>query len=67
MILYEFFCNNCQKEFEELVINSNDKVKCPFCGSKDVKRILSPVRAKGGSSTSSIAQASTCMPSGGFS
>lgn len=38
MILFEFVCDDCKKEFEELVISYDDKVKCPYCGSSNVKK-----------------------------
>jgi putative FmdB family regulatory protein len=40
MALLDFQCNKCGKKFEELVFGGNwDKVKCPECGSNDLKRI----------------------------
>ncbi len=40
MPIYEFLCNKCDNEFEELVFSST-KVECPECGSKKVKRLVS--------------------------
>ena len=56
MPLYEYRCESCGKRFEELVINSSQKVACPDCESDDVEREFSIVA----SSTSG------CAPSGGF-
>ncbi|NMB16488.1 MAG: zinc ribbon domain-containing protein [Firmicutes bacterium] len=42
MPLYEFQCQNCHHKFEELCRGSDTaKVKCPHCGEKNVKRLLS--------------------------
>lgn len=40
MPIYDFKCNKCAVEFEELVF-SGDRVACPGCGSADVARQLS--------------------------
>ncbi|GAB6888682.1 hypothetical protein JCM13304A_21810 [Desulfothermus okinawensis JCM 13304] len=66
MILFEFVCDDCKKEFEELVISYDDKVKCPYCGSSNVKKLLSAVNVKG-AQQGPVASASSCSPSGGFS
>jgi len=60
MILFEFFCEECKKNFEELVNSSKDKIKCPYCGSYNVKKMLSPFKTK--SSGDAI---SNCAPAGG--
>ena len=40
--MYDFYCTNCQHEFEELVTSSNeDKITCPACQSKEVTRKMS--------------------------
>ncbi|MBM7582504.1 putative FmdB family regulatory protein [Caldicoprobacter guelmensis] len=40
MALLDFKCNECGEKFEELVFGGNvDKVRCPRCGSNDLKRI----------------------------
>lgn len=30
--LYDFYCHDCEREFEELV-ETRDDIKCPKCGS----------------------------------
>ncbi len=40
--LYEYVCQKCQKQFEELVFGEQ-KVVCPACQSPKVERILSTV------------------------
>lgn len=72
MILYEFVCQDCHKEFEELIQGQGDKVQCPYCSSVRVKRLLSAVKGKssalgadlGGLSNST---ASSCGQGAGFS
>ena len=40
MPLLDFQCGKCGNKFDELVYTSQmDKVTCPECGSRDVKRV----------------------------
>lgn len=43
MPIYEFRCQNCQKETSILVrnISSPANVRCPYCGSSELVRIVS--------------------------
>lgn len=42
--VFDFRCNNCKEEFEDLVdISIPGGVECALCGSKDTQQILSPV------------------------
>jgi len=49
MALYEFECKKCGSEFEKIVNKSRsakaDEVKCPECGSGEVKKLVSLVRS----------------------
>lgn len=67
MPLYEFQCNDCQDQFEELVRSSSavDEVKCPACGSQHVRRKVSMFASKvvGGGGVAMSAAAS-CAPGG---
>lgn len=67
MPLYGFICDDCNQDFEELVMSSSkvDHVICPDCGSHKVQRQLSLVAGLGGSSGSNISSSSTCSPGGG--
>lgn len=51
MKLYDFHCNHCDKDFEDLVSNLSD-ARCPVCSAADVTRQLSAF-AVGGSSRDS--------------
>lgn len=67
MPLYGFECQDCEDEFEELVMSSStvDDVVCPKCGSKHVQRQLSLVAAiKTTGNTGYNAGSATCAPSG---
>jgi len=46
MPIYEYECKKCGKAFEELVKNSSEKVACPECGTKRVRRLMSKVAFK---------------------
>ena len=44
MPLYEFVCNKCKKEFEEMCSFSEiDTMKCPECNGKSKKKLSVPV------------------------
>ena len=65
MPLYGFICDECNDDFEELVMSSTkiDDVICPNCGSRKVQRQLSLVaglNSSGGTSTSAA-----CSTGGG--
>lgn len=57
MMLYDFHCNKCGKEFEDLVRELSE-ARCPACESADVEKQLSAFNI-GGSSRSEP------VPSGG--
>ena len=38
MPIYEYRCNACNHEFEELVRSDRQKVQCPSCGSARIAR-----------------------------
>jgi len=67
MPLYEFQCDDCSEEFEELLSprDSLDEVVCPTCGSPHVHKLLSgfSLASPGGSQSAS---ASSCSSRGGF-
>jgi putative FmdB family regulatory protein len=66
MILYEFVCQDCRREFEELVGPSGTQdVACPNCQSANVKRVLSAVQCRSGSSERQGSSEPACAP-GGF-
>lgn len=41
MPLFDFLCADCGKEFEILVSGSAEAVKCSYCGSLEIKKLLS--------------------------
>ena len=48
MPIYEYRCEPCAEEFEELVRGPDATVACPSCGSADVDRLLSTFAGVGG-------------------
>ena len=48
MPIYEFRCEDCSREFEEVMLptlaasHDDPSPECPSCGGRNVKRILSP-------------------------
>ncbi len=68
MPLYEFKCESCSQQFEELLSFSDKSIPdCPECESKKVSKLVSAgaVRTKGSSDFSSSIPAPSCSPSGG--
>jgi len=43
MPIYEYRCNQCDREFSELFLNRKkvNKIRCKFCNSRDLTKILS--------------------------
>ena len=56
MPVYDFTCRDCRQPFDKLVRSSDylPEVRCPTCGSPNVKKQMSSfaTRASGGQSTS---------------
>ncbi len=67
MPLYEYRCEKCRKKFEVLIFNISEKVKCKYCGSKSIKKLLSTFGISGGvkdkSSNSPSTSSSGCSAS----
>ncbi len=41
MPIYEYDCRKCDHRFEELVMSRNERVACPECGSRKLKKAMS--------------------------
>ncbi|SNR76606.1 putative regulatory protein, FmdB family [Humidesulfovibrio mexicanus] len=69
MPIFEYVCNRCKKQFEELVFSQDEQAVCPSCGSTDTAKLMSCCRGKmgGGAADSDapVAKASTSSSSGG--
>lgn len=65
-MMYEFICNDCGHEFEELIRPCQaDRLACPQCGSNQINRLISAVkRHSSGGATTSASEAGACGPSG---
>ncbi len=40
MPIYEYYCDKCHKEFEELVFG-DDMPACPHCGAAECQKLMS--------------------------
>lgn len=50
MPIYEFQCESCDLTFEKLTFKGDEgHIGCPECGTRNVKRLLSPTSIMGGS------------------
>lgn len=63
MPIYEYQCKNCNFSFEYYVLTTEEKIRCPKCGSTEVEKLLSAPNIGGLSSSSNTCGSS----SGGFS
>ena len=41
MPIYEYMCSECNKEFECLVLGSDNDIACPDCDGEKVERLMS--------------------------
>ena len=48
MPTFEFLCESCGREFEELVLRRDEVIKCPGCGSERARRLMSAFAVTGG-------------------
>ena len=67
MPMYGFICEDCNEDFEELVMSTSkiSEVACPSCGSQHVERQLSLVAGLKTSGAGSSSSAAACSPGGG--
>lgn len=64
MPIFDFDCQDCGKTFDIKISNQDkDKVKCPECGSSQVKQKLS-LFSTGGSKTSQLPCSAGCSAAG---
>ena len=64
MPIYEYCCDKCGKEFEELVFDDSTPA-CPYCGSSLTHKLMSSCCVRCGSDASSSGSGSTGAGSGG--
>lgn len=55
MPIYEYHCDSCQAEFQELVFTKAEEleVKCKSCGSSQITKLMSGAAVRMGASSSS--------------
>lgn len=66
MPIYEFRCQDCGEQFEELVSATEESVPCPKCQSPKTGRIISLISSKGMNSACNSCSTSSCKTSSGF-
>jgi len=76
MPIYEFHCQKCGRDFEELVRGQNPKVVCPHCGGRKCRKLMSAssfiskggdglaVKSSAGNSCAGCAGGSACSTCG---
>ncbi|MCF8038137.1 MAG: zinc ribbon domain-containing protein [Desulfohalobiaceae bacterium] len=65
MPIFEYLCEECDDQFEELVIGEQDAILCPQCGSKQTRKLISRCRAKVKSGSAELGEAA--VPASGGS
>ncbi|NLT19962.1 MAG: zinc ribbon domain-containing protein [Syntrophomonadaceae bacterium] len=51
MPIFEFECKDCGQKFDLMISNADkDKVKCPQCGTGNIKQLISLFNSSGGGS-----------------
>ncbi len=62
MPIYEYFCEKCHHEFEELVFG-NDTPHCPQCGAAQTQKLMSrPCLHQAGGYSSDCGETTTPAP-----
>ncbi len=60
MPIFEYHCQGCENDFEQIVFNSKAQVKCPKCRSGKVKKKMSAFAIKSGSKFVSASGSGGC-------
>lgn len=67
MPIYEYDCEKCANEFEQLVFDRQAPVKCPACGSSKVNKKMSIFAHKSDDKLTSSSTGSSCSGCGASS
>ncbi len=69
MPIYEFHCEDCDKNFESLVMiaSAMDNVTCKHCNSSNIKKMISAASSSPAKNSIPSGALSGCSSSSGFS
>jgi putative FmdB family regulatory protein len=56
MPIYEYVCDDCQTQFEKIVLNKQQEIACPKCASKKASLQLSVFATSNGSANGTSAK-----------
>ncbi|MGH9741830.1 MAG: FmdB family zinc ribbon protein [Candidatus Acidiferrum sp.] len=65
MPIYEYICDDCQAQFEKIVINKQQEISCPKCASKKAKIQLSVFATAGANGSSAKSSGGSSSGGGG--
>ena len=65
MPTFDFLCERCEHEFEELVLHADEQVECPKCGSTKARKLLSSFAVTGSARRGGGSACGSCSPSAG--
>ncbi len=60
MPIFEYNCLGCHHSFEQIVLSTRERVRCPKCDSSSVEKQLSVFSSRGGRSEEPTASAGGC-------
>lgn len=64
MPIFEYLCEECDDQFEELVIGEQEAILCPECGSEQTRKLISSCRAKFGGRSAEPGQTAAAASAG---
>jgi putative FmdB family regulatory protein len=64
MPIYEYICDECETQFERIVLNKNQEIACPKCAGKKNTIQMSVFSASNGNGTNASARQSGATMSG---
>jgi putative FmdB family regulatory protein len=65
MPIYEYVCDDCQTQFEKIVLNKQQEIACPKCASNKNTIQLSVFSTSNGFGNGASAKSSTSFSGGG--
>ena len=65
MPVFEFECEACGREYEELVLRADEVIQCPCCGSDRARKLMSSFAVGGEARKAGGGGCGSCRPAAG--
>ncbi len=62
MPIFEYVCDDCEKQFEAILLREDQEVRCPECSSRSVEKQLSTFAVSSGSANTAAPSSAACGP-----